>query len=247
MKGQCAAVCVRVGTRVSGHVVCVGSAPGPQAWPRLSSWQQWRRAAVRWPWAGVRGRPDLWEAGGALGPPAPRLLLETGVTLFCLAPRLPSTSPPPPPGHLLTSDPSHPSPSTQEASAFSPLLWARVQKWGQVSPVWPPGRTAGQSRIQPAALVTHSLTVCIHVCACMHTCVCLTVCIRVCLTVCIHACVCVYTRVCLFVYMHMPVCVYIRVHRVVCIHVCMTETGRLSNWPQASWAVAAGHRWPALR
>lgn len=59
---------------------------------------------------------------GALGPPEPCLLLETGATLFCLAPRLPSTGPPPPPWHLLTSDPSHPSPSTQEAYASSPLL-----------------------------------------------------------------------------------------------------------------------------
>lgn len=63
--------CVCVGTRVSGHVVCVGSARVPPGLARLSSWQQWRHTAVRWPWAGVRAPTTCGRLGGLLGPSPP--------------------------------------------------------------------------------------------------------------------------------------------------------------------------------
>lgn len=70
-----------------------------------------------------------------------------------------------------------------------PLLWARVQKWGQVSPVWPPGCTAGQSS-GPVCLPGHSL-----------------------LTACIYVCTCLYVYMCVpFAYMCVPNCMYTCVH-----------------------------------
>ena len=154
--------------------------------------------------------------------PAPRLLLETGLTLFCLAPRLPSTGPPPPPWHLLTSDASHPSPSTQEARASSPVaLGHRVQKWGQVSPVWPPGRTAGQSS-GPVCSPGHSLlTVCIYLCTCLYVYTCVPF-AYTCVPNCMYTCVsnCMYTCVCLCVYTCIPDCMYTPVYLLLCIHVC---------------------------
>lgn len=124
-----------------------------------------------------------------------------------------------------------------------PLLWARVQKWGQVSPVWPPGHTAGQSS-GPVCSPGHSLlTVCIYVCTCLyvymcmpvcmytrvcllHTRVCLTVCIHVCLIVCIHVCASVYTHVYLIVCIHL--CTYFYVYMCVpnCMYTCVYDRDR---------------------
>lgn len=112
-----------------------------------------RCRAVRWDWGGVWGTPTCGSPGRALRLWVPRLPLETwrGRGLWAgglaWAPCLPHQALLSPPQSLLTSDPSHPSPGDPGSQSLLPWISGsqQLQKWGQVSTVWPPDHTAARS------------------------------------------------------------------------------------------------------